>query len=410
MTARTLSVCIAVCVVAWSPDLKVRGASASAQQGATFRARADAVTRIVHVRDALGRFVPGLTKEDFTVFEDGVEQRIDVFAVTSGSRVITDVRPPPPPSATGLILPPSAADPDAGRLIVVFIDDLHLQALDTPRVRHFLELVRDELLQEDDLIAVVSTGYSGIEQNLTRDPDHARFNQIIRRVMGGQTRPEVLIGQPVTSAGPAGVRFDAHTAFKTAYLLLEQLEGIRGRRKAFAYVSAGYDFDPFTESRWKAERERWALPGQPGNPTLANPFDRTGQQFSDADLVAELGELARAANRANAQFYTFDPRGLDAGPPIDLNLSAEEWQRHLRTTLGSLQVLAAETGGRAAVNTNDLRGALRTMNDDLSDYYAIGYTSSNSDPLHRTRTVEIRVSRPGLTLDYTRTYSLRPGR
>ena len=42
-----------------------------------------------------------------------------------------------------------------------------------------------------------------------------------------------------------------------------------------------------------------------------------GQQFADTDLSIELNELTRQANRANATFYTIDPRGLMAGQDLD---------------------------------------------------------------------------------------------
>ena len=44
-----------------------------------------------------------------------------------------------------------------------------------------------------------------------------------------------------------------------------------------------------------------------------NPFAKQGNEFADADLASELGELTRAANRANATIYTIDPRGLVGG-------------------------------------------------------------------------------------------------
>ena len=45
-----------------------------------------------------------------------------------------------------------------------------------------------------------------------------------------------------------------------------------------------------------------------------DPARRTGNQFAMADLVGELAELTRAANRANTTIYTIDPRGLVGGP------------------------------------------------------------------------------------------------
>jgi hypothetical protein len=55
---------------------------ADTQQGPlpTFRAHADLVLVPVTVTDKLNRFVPGLQKEDFRLFEDGVEQSVQIFS------------------------------------------------------------------------------------------------------------------------------------------------------------------------------------------------------------------------------------------------------------------------------------------------------------------------------------------
>ena len=56
--------------------------SANLQQGAvpTFRAHADLVLIPVTVADDVNRFVLGLQKEDFQLFEDGVEQNVSLFS------------------------------------------------------------------------------------------------------------------------------------------------------------------------------------------------------------------------------------------------------------------------------------------------------------------------------------------
>ena len=48
----------------------------------------------------------------------------------------------------------------------------------------------------------------------------------------------------------------------------------------------------------------------------------------------------------------------------------------------SLRTLAEETGGIAVVNTNDFTKALKKVDADTSDYYVIGYYSTNPDMLN----------------------------
>ena len=193
------------------------------------------------------------------------------------------------------------------------------------------------------------------------------------------------------------------------------LENVRNRRKAVIYISSGYDFNPFQEARLKYDMERWALDddqnAQQGR--QLDPFSQSGGlqglQFAEADLIAELGQLTRAANRANATFYTIDPQGLVAGQDIgDMQVDQSEWNRHLRETQGSLRVLAEETGGFAVVNQNNFDNALKRIDAETSDYYVLGYYSNNPDPLQRTRRLEVKALRDGVEVWSRTSYSLRP--
>ena len=95
--------------------------------GRVIRRSFDIVTTDVIVRDNKGQFIADLKKDDFEVYEDGVKQDVVSFVLTHGGRVY-NVRPPPaPPPMEGIILPPSRPTNDAaGRIWMIFVDDLHL--------------------------------------------------------------------------------------------------------------------------------------------------------------------------------------------------------------------------------------------------------------------------------------------
>src|SRR5687767_1120101 len=57
-------------------------------QQPTFRATTEAVYSDVIVRDSKGTFIPDLRKNEFRVFEDGVEQVITLFQPIIGGRAI----------------------------------------------------------------------------------------------------------------------------------------------------------------------------------------------------------------------------------------------------------------------------------------------------------------------------------
>jgi VWFA-related protein len=374
----------------------------------TFRLAIDLVTTDVIARDDQGQFVADLSKDEFEIYEDGVRQEIATFTLVHGGRVLNQLLPPPPPPQEGIILPPSRPTNDAaGRIFLFFIDDLHLNFRDTARLRQLFQQIAKELVHDGDMFGIVSTGPSSIAVDLTYD--RKRLDDAIKKMSGSALRPSEIIeagrGGP---NGPSELRYRAHVAFSTAYDIVRNIEKIHNRRKAVVYVSNGYDFNPFEGARY-------------GDPNIVgmksrnaeyyndyDPFTRQSQQFADADLARELAELTRSSNRANATLYTIDPRGLIAGSDLDEQVDPTEWNNHVRKTQDSLRVLADETGGFAVVNQNDFDKALKRIDAETSDYYVVGYYSTNPDPLKRTRKLEIKTTRKSVNVWSRRAYSLRP--
>jgi VWFA-related protein len=86
----------------------------------------------------------------------------------------------------------------------------------------------------------------------------------------------------------------------------------------------------------------------------------------------------------------------------------QDWNAYLRESQDSLRVLAEQTGGIAVVNQNDFNKALKKIDNETSDYYVIGYYSSNPDPLKRTRKLDVKTTRPNVNVTARTSYSLRP--
>ena len=383
------------------------------------RRAVDLVTNTVIVRDPQGQFVASLGKNDFEVYEDGVKQDLITFVLTHGGRVLNDVSAPPPPVQEGILLPPPRPTNDAsGRIFLILVDDLHMDFRNTGRIRDLFKKISKELVHDGDMFAIQSTGPSSIAVDMTYD--HKRLDEAINKISGAGLKPDEIISTPDGSQGPPEVRYRAHVAFSTAYETLQNMEKVHNRRKAFIYVSNGYDFDPFSKSRAKESNERYSsMNGGSGNSDgsgdnsqvpESNPFSKSGNEFAAADLASELSELTRQANRANTAMYTIDPRGLVGGPDLDeTKLDMTDWQDHIRETQSSLRVIAELTGGFAVVNQNDFDKALKRIDAETSDYYVLGYYSSNPDPLKKRRNIEIRVKKAGkYDLKYKTSYTLRP--
>ncbi|HET9363193.1 MAG TPA: VWA domain-containing protein [Vicinamibacterales bacterium] len=381
---------------------------APSQPPVVFRGGVDLVTSDVIVRDLRNdQFVSDLKAEEFEVYEDGVKQQIVSVVLTHGGRVFNVKTPPRAPIQEGVILPTNRPTNDAaGRVFLIFIDDLHLDFQVTSRTRDLIKRMLHLLIHEGDMFGVVSSGYSSLSEQLSYD--RQILDSLIDKVQGGGLRPQEIVKGMQSSRGPTELRYRAHVAFKTMYDLVNNLQRLQNRRKAIIYISSGYDFNPFEESRLseQAKRANVEVKDLESDPFFRN--QQSQQMLAEADLVGELHELTRAANRANATFYTIDPRGLVAGPDVDQDIGTAEWNAYVRDTQDSLRVLAEETGGFPVVNMNDFDKALKRIDNETSDYYVLGYYSSNPDPLKRRRRVEIRTTRTGLNVWSRGEYTLRP--
>ena len=167
----------------------VAGAALLAQTAA-FRARLDLVQVTVSVTDAAGRLVTGLTKDDFQVWEDGVEQQITQF---------TDERVP---VSLGVLL--DASDSMRGQAIV--------------DAQGALDRFVGELLFPDDQVFV------------------ATFNHL-PRLAARWKRPPRTLANVLTGLQPSGGTAIYDALAETAPLF-ERRDNIRA---AFVVISDGAD-------------------------------------------------------------------------------------------------------------------------------------------------------------------------
>jgi VWFA-related protein len=254
--------------------------------------------------------------------------------------------------------------------------------------------------------------------------DKKRLDEAINKMTGSGLKPSEIINTGTGSEGPTELRYQAHVSFSTMQEALDNLEKVHNRRKALVWVSEGYDFNPFQESRLGLRDPSSPFQQNQSNVMMNNPDNGDGsssgtqidpmlemqkqnETFSDAELAFELAELTRSANRANTTIYTIDPRGLVAGSDIDEQVDPTEWGNYVRKSQDSLRVLAEETGGVAVVNMNDFDKALKNIDAASSDYYVLGYYSSNPDPTKRRRQIDVKVMRKDANVFSRKEYVLK---
>jgi VWFA-related protein len=434
-TAKLLTAGAFALLLAMIPASPLTTAHAQGQEGVapapgqpTFRVAVDLVTTDVIVRDNRGQFVADLRPDELEVFEDGVRQELASFELVHGGRVYSLLNPPPARAPEGMILPTTRpANDAAGRIFLIFIDDLHLDFRQTARTRKLMLDMLRSLIHEGDMFGIVTTGTSSYSHDLTYD--RQVLEAAVERISGSGLRIDDILRGSSLQRTNLELRHNAHVAFMTAYDLMRNLEKVQNRRKAVIYISSGYNFNPFQRTLFNDKLQQTFQRNLDPNAgicddlceaeqieSLRNQFlhdptyitNQSQQMLAEADLIMQMRELTRAANRANATLYTIDPRGLVAAPDVDVEIDIMDFHDWVRETQVTLRVLAEETGGFAIVNQNDFDRGLKRIDQETSDYYMIGYYSSNPDPLRRQREIEVRVQRDNLDVNHRQSYTLAP--
>ncbi|MEO8078432.1 MAG: VWA domain-containing protein [Acidobacteriota bacterium] len=332
----------------------------------TFKVEINYVELDAVVTDAQGGFVGDLKKEDFQVMEEGKAQ-----AITAFTRVDIPVEKPDPPLFKTAAVEPdvrSNIEPFNGRVLLIVLDDLNTDFRRTPLVQAAARQFVRRYVGSNDIVAVVTTGGSTrAAQEFTSS--RPRLIAAVDKFMGRKS-------PRVDSDAERG--FFARNTYTTLKNLAEFLGPIRGRRKSIVWFGEGVSYD------------------------IGNPF-----AARDADTVrAAMQDTIAAANRANVSFYGVDARGIGAGLdeaieisgiPDDTN-STSAIANEVRRAQDSLRSVSTETGGFAVVNQNDLNAAFAHVIRDNSSYYVLGYYASNDKRDGKFRNLEIRVTRPGVTV------------
>ena len=375
-----------------------------------FRAGVTLVTTDLVVRDSNGQFVSDLELDDLTVYEDDVAQDIASLVLINGGRVFNRLLPAAPAVQEGIVLPKTRpVDDTAGRVFILFVDDMHLDRKSTPKVRKVYKEIVDTLIHEGDLVGVISSGPSALNVDLTYD--RAILYDAMDRIIGdGLSVKELIESTTGGGNGPMELRWRVHKAFKLARDIVGNLERMKHRRKAFIYISNGYDFNPYQMERlWASQIGQSLLEGDDRKDTyyrdipnerirMLRDMSEPASTFAESDLAIELADLARAANRANASFHTIDPRGMVASAGLSYEVPLMSWNRHMSQTQFTMRFLADLTGGVAVVNTNNFGQGLRRIDAEMSDYYVVGFYSDAAESEAEVHRLRVEVHRPGVSV------------
>ena len=380
---------------ALAQDSQASGAQVTStpQGGFVLKMNGELVLTNVVARDSkTGELVLGLKQSDFSVYENGKQQRIASFDFES----VDQAAPLNEATVSGLAAGATGSKAAAvarpedlrnHRLIVMFFDLTSMQPEDLDRS---VEAARDFLkkkMQAADLVALVSLGDTlKVDQDFTADKD------ALAREVGAYNGTE---GQGFAEDATANSNQVEDT---TGYTPDEsEYNDLNTDRELFALRAVAKSLEKITEKK-------------------SLLYFSGGISRDGIENQASLRAAVNAAVRANLAIYSVDTRGLQAISPLgDAStgslrgngaMNGGALMNNMNANFASQEVMATlstDTGGKAFFDSNDFAPAFERVQRDTSAYYAIGFHSSNPLRDGRYRKLTIKINRPGVKLEY------RPG-
>ncbi|HET8546810.1 MAG TPA: VWA domain-containing protein [Bryobacteraceae bacterium] len=370
------------------------------QPGGTpnFRTSTQLVVETVTVRDKNGNPVTGLTARDFSITEDGVPQEIRFFEFQRLDRVAPATPLPdehralPFPRLTRSQIAPTAPGDSRyrdRRLLALYFDLTAMPVADQIRAFNAAKrFVRIQMTGADLLaIMVFTSGSVQVLQDFTDDRD--RLLSVIETLIVGED--ENAPADPADSS-----RADTGAAF--------------GQNDA--------EFDIFFTDRQLAALQTAASMLGRLNEKKSLIYFASGLRLSGANNQAQLHATINAAIRAGVSFWPVDARGLVAQGPLGdatrgspgglamyTGAAAADLAKGFQRSQDTLWTLAADTGGRALLDYNDLTRGIEQAQQATSSYYILGYYTTNANPDGKFRRIRITLNNSTeASLDYRQGY------
>ena len=353
---------------------------------ATFSSTTSLVVVDVTVRDKSGKLIEGLSQKDFTLLEDGKPQDIKVFEFERLSLDPAPAEKPPsledanelpePPTKMITSEEPGKIQYHDKRLLVMFFDLGSMAIPEQLRAQEAANKFIDTQMTKADMVAVLM--YSGTLKVLTNFTDN---RDMLRDVI-----KDLPIGEMAELAGTVDTGDDDEEDTGAAFVADETEFNI-------------FNTDRKLQAIEDAVKKLAALPEKKALIYFSSGLAKTGME-NNAQLQASI----IAATKANVTIYPIDARGLIADPPgggagkgasrgtgIYSGSQHNSQRAAINNSQDTLVSLAADTGGKAFLDANDLSLGLVQAQQAYSSYYVLGYHTSNTaqDGKYRRITVKL---------------------
>lgn len=378
----------------------------------------------VYVVDKNGNPVLNLKPEDFALYEDRKKQKITHFALIQNDS---------PEIAT------LARRYPAARRQFFLLFDL---SFSTPRGilmarKAGLKFIREGILPHDLVAVATSSVLYGIQILTNFTDDQTQLENAVES-LGLVPTPQIAKGpvgfifSPVTlspmqspASETAGKGTEAREALEDqlsslteqirkarwenykgyvqdyvgAFKTLGQALNIIKGRKHLVLFSAGFDAKVLTGKTLKELGEEAEAIATDLRAIARADRDR----FGDPTIRLALDQALQNISASDCLIHTIDVGGLVAPGDID---DTRERNIYLSRRRGqdTLHLIAADTGGKAYRNVNDLDKPLEDLLKLTNSYYLLGYYPANTKKEGKFRKLKVEILKPKLQASYRKGY------
>ncbi len=402
----------------------------------------------VVVKDKRGHLVKDMTADEFEVFEDGVKQKIDFFDRVSRPPQFVPVveekkeAAPAEPKAEKAPAATSSESTNGPSVIALVFDRLSTDA--RVRARNAAASYLSESPQLNAFTGVFQINLSlATIQNYTTDTGLVRkgiekASAMVSAAFDSKTlRPaqeeaalllQNQVTQAAASAGASNPSAGGAAGAAQADQMLQQMQ--TRMNETFEQLQRDQQGYATTNGLMALVNTMQRLPGR-----KAVIFFSEGLSLPP-NVQQHFRSVINAANRANVSIYAVDAAGLRAESTLaasrdEINARSRRRMDNLDRVMNStdgpltkglernedllqlnpqngLSQLAAETGGTFIGNTNDIGPKLKAVEEDLSSYYLMSYTSANENFDGKFRNITVKTKRGGVDLLARRGYFAVP--
>ena len=357
------------------------------------------VVETVTVKDKSGKPIQGLSAKDFTLTEDGTPQKISFvehqllpedatpMANAKGDNVTVYNR-----LSRTQISAESAGEVKYKdrRLLALYFDMSAMPPADQLRALDAAQKFVRTQMTPSDLLAILRYSGSSVDvlQDFTADRD--RLLSILQTLVVGEGQNDSAPNSGDDSASDTGAAFGQDDS----------------------------EFNIFTTDRQLAALQTAADMLGHLNEKKALIYFASGLNLNGLDNQAQLHATVDAAIRAGVSFWPIDARGLVARGPLGDATQGSQGNQSMYTGAAAIAVtsrfqssqdtlfaLAGDTGGKALLDNNDLSRGIVQAQHAISDYYIVGYYTTNTELNGKFRKIKIALNDElAANLDYRQGY------